>query len=137
MGGTFHLGKCLELALFNGESQVAKRRLGPRTGCFTEFETYEEFENAFYKQVDFFIKLIADKLVLDECMTDAFRPLPFLSTLVADCLKKGKDISSFGARYSSVGLRFTGFSAVVDSLMAVNMLVYEKQTIGKAVYYLL
>lgn len=131
MGSTFHLGKCLELALYNGESQTAKMRLGPQTGSFTEFETYKEFENAFYKQVDFFIKLLADKLILDECTTEVLRPLPFLSTLVEDCLKQGKDISSFGARYSSVGVRFTGFSAVVDSLMAVKMLVFDKHLIEK------
>lgn len=131
MGSTFHIGKCLELALHNGVSQTAKSQLGPQTGCFTGFSTYEEFESAFYKQVEFFIRCIADRLILNECVTEATRPLPFLSTLVYGCLEKGKDISSFGAQYSTGGVRFTGFSAVVDSLIAVKTLVFEKQSISK------
>ena len=52
---TFHLAKCLELALHNGvDFFVTGRQLGPETGKFEDFNTYEDVVAAFEKQVEYF-----------------------------------------------------------------------------------
>lgn len=49
-----------------------------------------------------------------------------VSCLTDDCLKLGKAVDAGGAIYNFVEPNFLGFSNVVDSLAAINVLVYEK-----------
>ncbi|MBQ6893211.1 MAG: formate C-acetyltransferase/glycerol dehydratase family glycyl radical enzyme, partial [Clostridia bacterium] len=48
-----------------------------------------------------------------------------VSCLTDDCLKKGKAVDAGGAVYNFVEPNFLGFSNVVDSLAAINALVFE------------
>ncbi|MBQ4557131.1 MAG: hypothetical protein IJA60_05745 [Clostridia bacterium] len=48
-----------------------------------------------------------------------------VSCLTDDCLKLGKAVDAGGAIYNFVEPNFLGFSNVVDSLAAINVLVYE------------
>ena len=48
-----------------------------------------------------------------------------VSCLTDDCLKLGKAVDAVGAIYNFVEPNFLGFSNVVDSLAAINVLVYE------------
>jgi formate C-acetyltransferase len=53
-------------------------------------------------------------------------PDPLMSSIMDDCVPKGRDISQDGARYVFHQLLATGLSATVDSLMVVKELVYGK-----------
>jgi formate C-acetyltransferase len=59
-----------------------------------------------------------------------WRPTPFLSLLVADCIAKGRDVTAGGARYDSTGFQGVGVADVADSLAAIEELVFEEERIG-------
>ena len=114
MSVTMHLGKCFEEAIFN-----------------EDWDNYDELVAAFGKQFSYYAKEMANSLFYDELVCRKIRPLPFLSAFVGDCIKNEVDISLGGAVYNGAGVRFTGFSAVADSLAAIKKLVYENAVITK------
>ena len=126
MAGCLNLGKCLELALNDGVCRISGEQIGPRTGRLPDFDAYEQIEQAYERQVVHAAGLMTEKNALDEYLDEALRPQPFLSTLMQDCIGSGKDISAGGARYTHVGIRCTGLSAVADSLAALKTLVYDE-----------
>ena len=57
------------------------------------------------------------------CGNDAMR----ISTLVDDCIKRGKSVYEGGERYTFVQPIYIGFSTVADSLIAIKKLVYDEK----------
>lgn len=53
-----------------------------------------------------------------------------VSCLVRDCLEKGKSIDEGGARYNHTYPDFLGFANVVDSLIAIDNLVYKNRELS-------
>ena len=58
----FNLAKCLELALFNGVCQMSGEQMGPATGKFEEFETFDELKKAYEIQVNYFVDMMISSL---------------------------------------------------------------------------
>ena len=129
MSGCLNLGKCLELALNDGVCRISGRRVGVRTGTLREFESCEQVEKAYRRQVAYFVSLMVEKNALDEYMDEALRPQPFLSVLMQGCVESGRDISAGGAQYTNVGVRCTGLSSVADSLAALDTLLFEQRAV--------
>ena len=59
-------------------------------------------------------------------------PLPFLSSLVDDCIAKGKSLQEGGAHYNFTGPQGVGVANVADSLAAIRKLVYEDKAVSLA-----
>ncbi|NSW92492.1 MAG: pyruvate formate-lyase [Firmicutes bacterium] len=55
-------------------------------------------------------------------------PAPFMSILMDECIKNGKDISK-GAKYNNFGLHGTGLANAADSLAAIKKYVFDEQSI--------
>lgn len=53
-------------------------------------------------------------------------PLPFLSSMVDDCIGKGKTLQEGGAHYNFTGPQGVGVANVGDSLMAIKKLVFDE-----------
>jgi formate C-acetyltransferase len=56
-------------------------------------------------------------------------PVPFLSSLITDCIQRGKDVTRGGAVYNFNGPQGVGLANVADSLAAVKKLVFEDKRI--------
>lgn len=56
-------------------------------------------------------------------------PLPFLSSMVDDCMKSGKTVQEGGAVYNFTGPQGFGVANMADSLYAVKTLVYDEKKI--------
>lgn len=54
---------------------------------------------------------------------------PLLSCFVNDCLAQGKDIEAGGGRYNWIMPSFVGMANLVDSLYAINTLVYQEKAL--------
>jgi len=121
-----NLAKAVELALWNGVSAVAGRRVGPATGRAETFDTYEKFRTAVERQ----LLAMLDRLL--RCAEDADRiratwePTPYLSTLVGGCVEKRRDVTAGGARWSYITVEGVGLATLADSVAAVKKLVYEE-----------
>lgn len=127
MGAILNVGKCLELTLNNGVSLTTGKNIGLAQGDLTRYQSCEEVEEALRRQVKAAAAMLTEKILLEEQRTMLLRPQPMLSLFVEDCIKKAMDLSAFGARYSSVGVRMPGITAVADSLTALRMLCFEKK----------
>lgn len=127
MGAVLNIGKCLEFVLNNGASLTTGKTLGLTQGDLTQFSTYEEIEEALLRQIRAAAVMLTEKIQLEELRTALLRPQPMLSLFVEDCVKKAADVSDFGARYSSVGVRMPGITAVADSLTALKTLCFATE----------
>lgn len=125
----FNLAKCLELALNNGVCALTGKRIGPETGDPREFTSFAQVMEAFRKQVAFFVKHMVIALNAIDIAQAEVMPLPYLSLVVDDCIEKGKDLASGGARYNYTGVQGVGIADVADSLSAIKKLVFDEKTI--------
>lgn len=55
-----------------------------------------------------------------------YMPAPFLSIIIDDCIKKGKDYNAGGARYDSTYIQIVGIGTLTDSLAAVKYHVFDR-----------
>lgn len=121
----FNVAKMVELTMENGKDPLSGNQLGIQTGDAESFTSYDEFYQAFSKQLDYFIRLTHDVSRTSWSLQRNF-PTPFGSSVVNDCIKKGIDISDGGARYSfSDGVCLIGVIDTANSLAAIKKLVFE------------
>ena len=121
----FNMCRPLELTFHNGIDKGVQ--VGPQTGNVEDMKTFEEFYHAYKIQMDYAIKLLvnADNAI---DMAHAERcPLPFLSSMVDDCMKEGKTVQEGGAVYNFTGPQGFGVANMADSLYAVKKLVYDEK----------
>ena len=123
----FNMCRPLELVFSNGMDKGV--RIGLATGNVEDMTTFEQFYDAYKKQMDYAIQLLvnADNAI---DMAHAERcPLPFLSSMVDDCMKVGKTVQEGGAVYNFTGPQGFGVANMADSLYSVKTLVYDEKKI--------
>ncbi len=90
-------------------------------------ETYEEFEQEYFNQLQSGLtKAIKLCLKWEKAWPDV-SPSPLLSGTMIECITRGRDISSAGAKYNSTGVMCASLANTADSLLAVKSLVFEKK----------
>ncbi|MFC2003961.1 pyruvate formate lyase family protein, partial [Chloroflexota bacterium] len=130
----FNPAKIFELALNNGVDPRTRKQLGPATGDARNFKSYEELYDAFIKQFEHAAELGAKVArVAIQARSELFRQ-PFTSTLMNDCIKKGKDFHQGGLRYPQIRPSWTyiGHQNVADGLTAIKKLVFEEKKLTMA-----
>lgn len=123
----FNMVAALEMALYNGYHPLMRWHLGPRTGEVSEFRTFDEFLEAFFRQLECLADLTCQyNNYLGEAHS-VIRPTPLMSAMVDSCIEKGLDVTKGGAKYNSSGTACIGLADIVDSLMAIKNLVYDRK----------
>ena len=125
----FNLVAPLEMALNNGKHPLMNWELGPKTGRIEngDFRDFEEFWGAFKKQCEFlFDQSVIGNNQLGE-IYQKHQPAPLLSSMIEGCIEKGRGITRGGAKYNSSGVSVIGLADVVDSLMAIKKLIFDKK----------
>jgi len=126
--GYFNLPKILEITLHNGFDPRTGKQIGLKTGEATEFQTYEVLLDAFRKQVNHFVNI---KIKGSNAIENIFIhhvPTPFLSILIDDCIERGTDYISGGARYNTNYIQGVGMGTMTDSLTAIKKHVFQDKT---------
>ena len=128
--GYFNLPKILELTLNDGFDKRTGKQIGLKTGTATDYRTYEELFAAYKAQVQHCmrIKLTGNNII--ERIFMKYMPVPFLSVLIEDCIRNGKDYMCGGARYNSSYVQGVGLGSITDMLTALRYHVYDKKTIA-------
>lgn len=128
----FNMAKVLELTLYDGVDPASKEQVGPKTGALTSFKSFDDFMAAFRTQMAYFVEL----LVISDNSADIAHgeraPLPFLSSLVEDCIVVGKSLQEGGAHYNFTGPQGVGVANVGDSLTALKTLVFDEKAVSLA-----
>jgi formate C-acetyltransferase len=127
--GYLNLPKILELALFDGADMRTGKQVGPRTGNASSFRSFDEVWNAFRTQLDYFVDVKIRGNNVIERLFARHMPAPFLSSIIDDCIAKGKDYNDGGARYNSTYIQGVGIGTITDSLSAIKHHVFEWKNI--------
>lgn len=126
--GYLNVPKILEITLCNGINPVTGKRAGIETGDPREFASYEELYHAFYTQLKYIIDLKIKANYFIDRLYARYYPATFLSVLMDDCIKKGRDYYNGGPRYNTTYIQCTGLGTVTDSLSTLKKHVFEKKS---------
>lgn len=128
----FNMCRPLELVFSNGYDKG--ERISIQTGRVEDMTTFEDFYDAYKKQMEYQISLLvnADNAIDTAHATRC--PLPFLSSMVDDCIARGKSVQEGGAVYNFTGPQGFGIANMADSLYAVKKLVFDEKKVTLAEY---
>lgn len=128
----FNMCRPMELVFANGMDKG--EMVGIPTGDVTKMDTFDEFYDAYKKQMEYCISLLVNADNAIDVAHAELCPLPFLSSMVDDCLKQGKTVQEGGAVYNFTGPQGFGIANMADSLYAVRKLVYQDKTVSMEEY---
>lgn len=116
----------LEMALNRGVLKSYGDKQWLDTGDLDSLTTYEEFDAAVKRQLDYLIDMNARGTTLIQEVFRDVTPTPYMSLFVDGCMQNGKDVTAGGAvLYGGPGTIFAGLGTYVDSMAAIKKLVYD------------
>jgi len=126
-GSWLNLAKVFEITLNNGTDPASGATLLPGDGDLSTFTSAEQIMKAYKKQLRYYM----DLQVIVEHISDEMHILhdqnAFRSSLVHDCIERGKSLIEGGARYTADGGPTAGAVSVGDSLAAIQYVLFEKK----------
>lgn len=123
--------KSLLIAMNDGTDPESGVKVTKGAGHFLDMESYEDIEKAWDKIIRDFtrhsviIETCCD-MVLEETVPDVL-----CSSLVDDCIARGKTLKEGGAVYDFISGLQVGIANMADSLAAIKKCVFEEQSISK------
>lgn len=123
----FNMCRPIELVFSNGVDKGVQ--VGPQTGDVTKMTTFEEFYDAYKTQMLYFIELLVNADNAIDLAHAERCPLPFESSMVEDCIGRGKSLQEGGAIYNFTGPQGFGIANMADALYAIKKLVFEEKTV--------
>lgn len=126
--GFFNLAKALEITLHNGRADGMQ--IGLETGEAEDFTEIGQVTDAYRKQMEYFVMLMANAENSVDTAHAQRAPLPFLSSLIDDCIARGKSAMEGGAHYNFTGPQGVGTANVGDSFEVLKKLVFEEKRIS-------
>ncbi len=126
----FNMAKVVELTLNNGYDERTQMQVGPQTGTVAEMKSFDDVMAAYAKQMEYFVGLMAHADNMVDLAHGQNMPLPFLSSLVEDCIGRGKSLQEGGAIYNFTGPQGVGVANAGDALTAIKKLCFEDKAIS-------
>ncbi|MCP1102215.1 pyruvate formate-lyase/glycerol dehydratase family glycyl radical enzyme [Aequitasia blattaphilus] len=124
----FNMCRPLELVFSRGVDKGVQ--IGPKTKAVEEMGSFEEFYDAYKTQMNYMIELLVNADNAIDVAHAARCPLPFESSMVDDCIKRGKALQEGGAIYNFTGPQGFGIANMADSLFVIKKLVFEEKKIS-------
>ena len=119
-----------EFVLSNGWSRLYDCQLGLETGDPRSFASFDEFREAFRKQLAYMVEKSSTAYNIAEPLMAALDSTVFQSAMFGDCVEKGICREAGGARYNfGPFVPLSGSPDLADSLMAVKKCVFDERTV--------
>jgi trans-4-hydroxy-L-proline dehydratase len=128
--GTHSVAKTLELVLNGGIDMLSGQRRIAWGRVLADYPAFEDLFEAFAAELEReYGGLTRAMDIASECMAK-YRPCYLLSSLVQDCVERGREQQDGGARYHDYGFAPLGITAAADSLNAIWRMVYRDKLIS-------
>lgn len=128
--GYINTVKLVEFVLNDGIDPLTDKQIGLRTGDPNSFESFDDFMDAYQKQMEYFTKLMCEAYnIVGACQANMV-PALLSSSLVDDCIEKGKTLQEGGAKYNFSGSFITAMANAADSIAAIKKFVYDEHKIS-------
>jgi formate C-acetyltransferase len=125
--GYFNLPKVLDLTLNNGFDRISNQKVGLQTGYAQDYSSFDELMSAFEAQVNYLIDIkIRGNNIIEKTFAE-WLPVPFLSLLIEDCIKNGKDYNNGGTRYNTTYIQGVGLGSITDMLTSIRYNIYDRK----------
>lgn len=128
----FNMCRIVELVFENGRDNGVL--IGVETGDVSEMKTFDEFFEAYKKQMEYQIKLLVNADNAIDVAHAKRCPLPYLSSMIEDCIGRGKSVQEGGAIYNFTGPQGFGIANMADGLYAIKKLVFDEKKVTLAEY---
>lgn len=128
--GIINLLKALEVTMYNGHDMFDNKERGLKLGALTDFDSFEEFYEAYKKQLTYYIEILAQQEELEYEAVAKTGPLLYMSMLYNSCLENDKGLLDGGAKYLGGTLETYGNINTSNSLYAIKDIVYDKKLIS-------
>ncbi|MCK5470232.1 MAG: hypothetical protein KAI99_17035, partial [Cyclobacteriaceae bacterium] len=130
--GYFNLVKVLEVTLNSGIDPKTGKFIGVETGNPMDFEAFDDLLVAFKIQLKHFVDIKIKGSNIIERLFSNHMPVPFLSLLIDDCIKNGKDYNAGGTRYNTSYIQGVGLGSITDMLTSIKHHIYDEKTFSWA-----
>jgi pyruvate formate-lyase/glycerol dehydratase family glycyl radical enzyme len=128
--GYFNMPKVLELTLNNGVDPRTGKQLGLKTADAASFKDFEELLAAYEKQINRFVDIKIKGNSIIERLYANHLPAVFLSIIIDDCIKKGRDYHDGGPRYNISYIQGVGLGTLTDAFASLKWNVFDHKKIG-------
>lgn len=101
-------------------------------------QTFDDFYNEYLVQVKAVVENIKREINNSRVARAKYNPVPMRTLLIDDCIDKGKEYNSGGARYNWSIINFAGLINVIDCLLIIKKFIFEdkKYTAQELLTYL-
>jgi formate C-acetyltransferase len=117
--------KCLEWSLNHGICHVDGKQEVSDQGDPAEFESFERLYEKVMENIRFLVEGDAANMEARHPLRSSIAPTPLLSAMLDGPVEKGCDMTDMGARFIIGGIIAEGMSHLIDSLIAIEQLVYR------------
>lgn len=129
-GNDISLVGALEMVFNRGRIRMSGAPIGPDTGDPAAFRTFEEFWDAYKRQVKACVDLIVEGVSIKDRVYAERYPCPYVSSFLDGCIERARDMTQGGARYTFGSVSARGLATAADSLTALRKLVYQERRIS-------
>jgi len=130
--GYLNTPKILEVTLNSGIDLLTGKKIGINTGDPAYFSSFDHLFAAFKKQLHHFVDIKVRGNQYIERMYAEYAPAVFLSVLIDDCIKKGRDYNDGGPRYNTTYIQCVGIGTITDSFSAIKTHVFDEKNLTMA-----
>ena len=128
--GYLNWPKIFELVFSNGIDRNSGEQVGLQTGDVREFGGFDEFMEAYRRQLKYFVDVkIAGNNVIERLFAN-YMPAPFMSVVMDDCIASGFDYHNGGARYNTTYIQGVGIGTLTDALAALKYHIFEEKDVS-------
>ena len=124
---TANTAKMIEYALTNGYDRVVNIQMGPKTGDPRKFKNFEELFQAWVSQMEWLMNILVRTVNLGRAKDPELFGRPFLSSISERSVESGIDVVSPEGERGNCWVTFFTWVENVDSLAAVNKLVFDEK----------
>ena len=119
------LPKYLELVMNNGADPLTGKQVGPRTGDVNQFGSMDDLLQALKLQIRHGME--SDRTKYPPLPIEAYARYSFTleSIFLEDCIENGREWRLNGAKYWHKSQHAAGIGTIVDSLAAIQKMVFE------------
>ncbi len=135
-GSPAHLGSVLVGGTLVGITLYGKDpftgvQLVPEPSDMLAWKSYDDMMEAFSEQVKYYTRAMVMATIPTDAAHIKYLPTPFLSSLVRDCVKRGRSVWDGGAVYDGGPVFcYIGLANIGNSLAAVKRLVFDDKALA-------
>lgn len=127
--GYINSEKIVELALNHGHLLNSDTQLSPDNGGLDTYQTFNEILTAVDKQFAYWCEQIRGSNDVIDVAHRERKPLPYISSLLEECIERGKCITEGGAKYNGTSPQAAGIATCADILATIKQLQFDEKKI--------